>query len=179
MNSNLPKTGEESKAIIYLVGGLVLIVLVFKFGKQILDAMTGSAEALGLKDSKEGAENKRYIDNSVNTNNAAGTKSPWSPLFYKAVQKRDGKVVIFTESSAKDIAKRFYDSVGYIYDSPALGVSAVKQIPTKVKLSHVSDIFNRTYKIDLLTWLNDKYDKLGQREYLREILEYADNLPEK
>lgn len=179
MNSNLPRSAEESKAIVYLIGGIVLIVIVAKFGKQILDAMSGSAEALGLKDSKEGADNKKYIDRSVNANQAAGSGSPWSPNFYKNVQKRDGKVVIFTESSAKDSAKKFYDSVGYVYDSPAQGVAAIKQIPTKVKLSYVCDIFNRTYKIDLLTWLNDKYDKFGQREYLREILEYADNLPEK
>mgnify|MGYP000916982537 CR=1 FL=1 len=177
MNFSAPKSTEQSKAIIYLVGGLVVVFLIIKFGDKILNLFSGLTEGAGLADSKEGKDNARYIDKTVNANEQLGTKSPWSPQYYKDVMKKYGALTIFTTKSAEAIAKRFYDSVGYVYDTPSMGLAAMKQIATKVKLSQVVETFNKNYNKDLLTWLNDKYDAFGQREYLRNMLEYAENLP--
>jgi len=153
---------------------IVIAVLVAIAGGMLIKSFKDIMNMFGLSDSKEGKENKEYIDASVNSSTAAGPNSAWSPLYFKG---KSGTLV--TRATADKIAKQFWDSVGEFWDTPSLGLGAMKMIRNKLQLSWVAYCFNEKYGIDLLGWLNDKYDVRGQREYLRQILEYANNLPAK
>jgi len=153
---------------------IVVAVLIAVAGKQIIGTFKDLMNSLGLADSKEGKENKEYIDDTVNNSTALGTKSAWSPGYFRG---KSGP--LFTRAQGDKIAALFWDSVGNLYDTPSKGLAAVKMINNRLQLSWVAYCFSEKYKIDLLGWLNDKYDVMGQREYLRQILEYANNLPEK
>lgn len=155
---------------------ILVIVLVAVFFNKIMKLFSGATEALGLSDSKEGKANKELIDKKVNSAQKQTVNSPWNRAYYKNVQKKR-QIVLVTLSSAQSLAKKLWDSVGYVYDSPADGSGAIHQCKNKCQVSFVSDIFYQKYGKDLLTWLNDKYDVMGQREYLREMIEYVDNLP--
>lgn len=154
---------------------LVVAILIAFAGGSIIKTFKGFLSDLGLTDSKEGKENKEYIDETVNGSTALGAASAWSPTYHKGKPASQ----FFTRAQADKIAALFWASVGYLYDSPAKGLAAVKMISNKTQLSWVSYAFSEKYGIDLLGWLNDKYDVGGQREYLRQILEYANNLPAK
>lgn len=169
----LPNT-EKSKAIVMLVGGIVAIVLVITIFSKIFKGFSGAMEGLGLKDSKEGAENKKLIDQAVNAANSGGTGSPWSPNFYKSAPPGSA---LFTVSQAQLLAKQIWDSVGYVYDTPSRGSAAIKQCKTKSQVSFLAEQFYKLYTKDLISWLNDKYDIMGQREYLRGIIDYVNSLP--
>lgn len=157
--------------VLIVVVGLILAVILFgkliKFGEGFL-------EGLGLKDSKEEKANKDDIDRKVNQANAKGNNSPWSPKFYKAAPSG---TKIPTQSTADSLAKQLWESVGYIVDTPNKGAGAIKQCSTKAGVSFVADRFQVKYKLDLLTWLQSKYDTDEQREVLADMLRYVENLP--
>lgn len=169
----LPKNSEQSKATVLLLGGLVVIVLVIVIAGKFFGGISGALEGLGLKDSKEGKDNQNFIDSEVNKANRSGTNTPWSPHYYK--QFPGAK--IFTVSDSEMLAKQIWDSVGYLYDTPSKGAAAIKQCKTKTQVSFLAKRFYEKYGKDLLNWLNDKYDVMGQREYLRGMIDYVNSLP--
>lgn len=171
---NLPKNSEQSKAIVYLVIGLVVVVLAIILFKKFLRFGEGTLEFLNIKDTKEEKENNAAVSSNVNREQTKGNNSYWSPNFYKAAPS-GSKLV--TRSTGESIAKQFWDSVGYVYDTPSEGMAAVKRCSTGSQLSLVADIFNQKYKLDLLTWLQNKYDTSEQKEILADMLRYANNLP--
>lgn len=170
---NLPDI-NKSKGIVVLVGGLVVVVLFVIFFSKIMQFFKGIGEGVGLSDSKEGKDNAKFIDKNVKQSQQQGVDNPFNPNFYKG---RNVNATIITTASANSIAKRIYDSVGYLYDSPGKASAAFHLLKTQAQISFVSEIFNNRYNLDLLTWLNDKFDVNGQREYLRNIIEYVNSLP--
>jgi hypothetical protein len=170
---NLPKTQEQSKAWVTLLVGLVVVVLAIIFFKKIMDFFNGIGEGLGLKDTKEEKVNRATVAAAVNKENAKGNKSYWSPNFY-IVSKPPNKL---TASTAESIAKQFYDSVGYVTDTPSQGAGALRRCANGCQLSQVAATFNSKYGLDLLNWLQNKYDTQEQVEILADMLRYSNNLP--
>lgn len=171
---HLPKTQEQSKAVVYLVIGLVVVVLAIILFSKLTKFGEGFLEGLGLKDSKEEKANKEAIDGNVNRENSKGNNSAWSPRFYKEAPSGTRLV---TQSTADTLAKQLWDSVGYIVDTPSKGAGAIKQLSTQAAVSFVADRFQIKYKLDLLQWLQNKYDTSEQQEVLADMMRYVNNLP--
>lgn len=169
----LPKTAEQSKAWVYLLVGLTVVVIAIIFFKKVFGITDKITEGLGLKDSKDEKLNRATVAAAVNKENAKGNASYWSPNFWR-LQKPPNQL---TASTAESIAKQFWDSVGYIYDTPNEGSGALKRCVSGCQLSQVAETFNKVHGIDLLNWLQNKYDTQEQVEILADMLRYANNLP--
>ena len=171
---NLPESsGKGVNIAVVMTITVVLILVVILFAKGVKFA-EGFLEGLGLKDTKEEKANQSDIDRKVNRESASGVNSAWSPGFYK---KAPSGTKLVTSATAESIAKTLWDSVGYVYDEPSKGAGAIKQLRTKAAVSFVADKFYNKYSIDLLTWLQNKYDTKEQKEYLADMLRYVENLP--
>jgi len=151
---------------------IAVIVIAFIILHKVFGFFDGILEGLNLKDTKEEKENKDNVSKGVDSENSKGLNSYWNPNFYK-----DRKGAIFTMAKGKQLAKQLWDSVGYIYDTPSEGSAAIKQCSSGMKVSFVADVFNTEYNLDLLTWLQNKYDTTEQKEILADIIRYVKALP--
>lgn len=170
---NLPQNEGQSKALVYLLIGVAVIVVGIIAVKKIFGGIDGALEGLGLKDSKDEKKDKKEVEQTVDRNNALGNQSAWSPKMYKSVS--GGK--LFTVAGAKSLCKTIYDSVGHIYDEPNKAAGAIKQAYTKTQVSFLCDIWQQTYGTDLLSWLQLHFDTGEQKKVLNNILTYVEALP--
>ena len=166
-------SGKGINISVVLITVVVLVIIIILFAKGV-KFFEGFLEGIGVRDSKDEAANKEDIDRKVNRESTAGNNSAWSPSFYKAAPSGTKLVTL---AVAQSIAKKIWDSVGYITDTPAQGAGAIKQLQTKAAVSFIADTFFKKYGIDLLAWLQSKYDTSEQKEYLADILRYVENLP--
>jgi len=168
-----PNSDKAMGISIVLVVVVVIVLAVILFSK-FMNFGSGALEWFNLKDTKEEKENKAKIKTQVNEEEVKGNGSAWSPNFWRAAPSGSK---LFTVAVGNDIAEQFWDSVGYIWDTPSKGAGAVRRCSTKSQLSWVADRFNIEYGLDLLQWLQNKYDTGEQLEILADILRYADGLP--
>lgn len=174
MSIKLPQTREQSDAYIKLLVGVVVVVLAIILFKQFMNFGQGALEFLNLRDTKEEKKNNEMVNSTVDRESAKGNNSAWSPNFYKSAPYGTSFPV---DAEIGSIAKQFWDSVGYLYDNPAQGMGAIRRCKSKAVLSKVAYFFNGLYNLDLLSWLQKKYDTSTQKEILADMLRYADNLP--
>lgn len=174
MSVTLPQTREQSSAYVKLLIGVVVVVMAIILFKQFMNFGKGALEWLNLKDTKEEKKNNELVDSTVDRETTKGNASAWSPNFYKSAPYGTSYPV---DSEIESIAKQFWGSVGYVYDNPAQGMSALKRCASKAVLSKVAAEFARRYGLDLLSWLQKKYDTSTQKEILADMLRFASNLP--
>lgn len=75
-------------------------------------------------------------------------------------------------------AKKIKESVGYVYDTPSQGLSAIKDFTTKNGVAHLINDFKLIYSLDMLSFLKDKYSNTEeQRQAYEQILSYINSLP--
>ncbi len=156
--------------ILIVVVGLIVAVIAVK---KIFGGIDGLMERIGLKDTKSEQENTATVEKIVEKAAAVGSGSPWSPKMFSTI--KGGK--IFTAASAAALCAKIWDSVGRVYDSPNLASGAIKQCYTKTQVSFLAHTFFAKYGVDLLTWLEYKFDTNEQKKVLAGILTYVDNLP--
>jgi hypothetical protein len=166
------KTKNVTTILIIVV---VLIIAVIA-AKKVFGLFDNIMEGVGLQDTKEEKENKEYINNEVNRQNALGVNSPWSPKYYTVVGGSPNSFG-FTVSQAQKLCAEIWDSVGIFYDSPNKAASAIKQCQNKRNVSFLADGMSDIYGVNLLSWLENKFDTSEQREILAGILRYVNALP--
>jgi len=160
-------------ATILLVVAVIFIVLFA--GSKVMKLINGTLEGLGLKDDPTEAKNKETVQTGLEKETNKGVMSAWSPQYYK---NAPGGSALLTVATAKALAKTMWDSVGYITDTPSLGEGVIKQLKTKTQVSFLADTFYKTYKVDLLSWLQNKYDTNEQKQFLASMLAYVKALPD-
>jgi hypothetical protein len=166
---------QTSKGVVIVLWGIVIVVLaIILFGKA-MNLGNGIFEFFGLKDDSAEAADTSGIRKDVSANQQAGNNSAWSPGYYKLYPG----ATLITVASAQMLAKRIYDSVGYIYDTPSQALSAIKQINSKVKFSFMSEQFTKAHQLDLLSWMEQKFDTKEQKRIFAEALDYVSGLPKK
>jgi hypothetical protein len=105
--------------------------------------------------------------------------SPWSPLYYKNLQRRGNNVVLLTISAADLLASQIYNSVGYFRDDWSQAFGAIKQCKYKTQISFLTERFKIKYNADLITWLpgtsypNDRFSN----DEVNQAIEYVKKLP--
>jgi hypothetical protein len=164
-----------TKKIVTIVVLLIVAIMIWQIAKRGFGVTDGILQGLGLQDSAEEKENKTFINNEVNRQNAMGIKSPWSPKYYTNVPRGGG--FAFTVEEAQKLCKQIWDSVGYLYDTPSKAAGAIKQCKNKRNLSFLADGMSDIYGVDLLNWLESKFDTSEQREILAGLLRFANSLP--
>lgn len=169
--SKIPINEKQTNILIWAAVIVVLFVL-FGAGKRILLVWDSFLETIGVKDTKEEIELDKDIKES------ASIKSAFSPSFAADLQKQTGKpVYILTRADQDKFAKRIYESVGYLFDTPEQALSAFKSMRYKSQVSSLAGAFARLYKVDLLGWLYEKFDTDSQKAVLSQIIAYVDSLP--
>ena len=91
-------------------------------------------------------------------------------LYHKQYALRNLKATIYTTVAADKIAKRIYDDVGTVYDNEEDIVAAIKSIPTKTKLSFVSDRFLSVYGKNLGNFIVEHVDKEGNLQQIYKLV---------
>ena len=167
---------ENSKAIIILIGGLVVIVLLVIFVNKTfggLKAFFGSiTDGLGLTDSPERAATKQAVSNA--TAKSANTSSPWSPQYYK---NAPAGAALLTQAATDALAAQIWDSVGIFTTDIQEAYGAIKQLRAKSQVSFLADRFYSLYSKDLFSWLTLQYTKMGSPDpVLQQISNYVDGL---
>lgn len=165
----------NTKGVATILVVVAVIAIVFFAGGKIMKFFNGILEGLGLKDDPNEAKNKEAVQTGLDKETAKGVLSAWSPQFAK---NAPGGSSILKATSANALAKTMWDSVGYTYDSPALGEGVIKQLKTKSQVSSLADAFFKNYKVDLLSWLQNKYDTNEQKQFLASMLSYVKALPD-
>lgn len=170
----MPVNTEQSKAIVYLIGGLVAVVLIIILFKKFLGIPNAIGQGLGLSNTPAGQANQDFLDSYVQSELKKGTASMWSPKYVS-----DAYALSLSDTEKNTIAgaaNLFWDSVGIFWDSPLQGEAAIKQLSRKTQLGVTAKIMSQEYGIDLLTWLYNKYDINSQRQSLVNIVKYAQTL---
>lgn len=153
---------------------LAVIIIAFLLLNKIFKIGSTVSDAVGITDSKEEQRYAAQIANAVKNSTAAGATSRWSPNYYKQYGTTANMLSI---KDSDRIAGDFWDSVGYLWDTPSEGLAAVKQCTNATQLSQVVASFYTEHSLDLLGWLQNKYDTEEQKRILVQILNYAANLP--
>ena len=162
------------KGVATVVLVLAVIIIAFLILNKVFKLGSGVFTMFGLQDSKEEQAYEQKIANTVKNNTTAGAVSRWSPTYYKQYGTTSNMLSI---KDADRIASNFWDSVGYVWDTPSEGLAAVKQVTNATQLSQVVAAFYAEHELDLLGWLQNKYDTEEQKRILVQILNYAANLP--
>ena len=161
---------EKNKDLIKIIMILVIVIIIAVAGKSILDSIL---EAIGLKDTAEDKKRNADVKKAVQNSTAF-----FSPLYFQ--QKPEGyKEAIdrINMNKARETAKKIYNSIGYIYDSPEKTRAAFSQLKYKFDVSKVAQVFQNDYQKDLLTFLTDKLDTEKQKENWLMILTDLNSLP--
>lgn len=160
----MKKKDRENIKFFLIAGGALFIA--YKGFK----AFKGIFESLGLSSSE--------ADVSVTTTqNDPGT--PWSPSYYKTLQRQGKNVMLFTQSTADLLAKQIYESTGAFVDNWAQAFGAIKQAKYKTQISFLAERFKIKYNADLITWLPGGMwprDRFSNDE-VNQAIEYVKKLP--
>lgn len=153
-----------------ILGGSIWLALKYAL-PSVLDALNP------FKKSEKERATDEAVSSGVASENAKGNLSAWNGNYWREQQRKGVRVVLVTQANADEIAKRFYDSVGRIYDSPTVAEGALKLLNSKCKVSWVAERFNALYKNDLLSWLTYRFDTAEQKAVLERMLAYVEKLP--
>jgi hypothetical protein len=169
---SLPKTQEQSKAVVHLMIGLVIVVIAIIFANKLFKLGSGALEFLNLKDTAEEKENKEYVANKVDKANNNPVKSAWSLSFWNYPQ-----AMLINAAETKRLVKMLWDSVGYMYDTPNNLPGAIKQCKTQSQVSWLCYNFQKEHDKDLIGWLDNHFDTSEQKKILADTMRYVENLP--
>lgn len=163
---------ENAKAISILTVVAVVIVIAIIVVKKFFGGLSGLSQTIGLSDSPEVAAAKT----TINTANAGGSSSYWSPNFY---ENAPASARIITSNSARTLSENIWNAYGFFSfaDDPEEALSAFKQLPSKTAVSYLANMFYITYSADLLGWLTKKSDTDNDKKVLAQIISYCDSLP--
>jgi hypothetical protein len=167
---------ENAKAMVILLGGVVVIVLLVVFVNKTFGGLKnffGSiTDGLGITDSPERAAAKQAVSNA--TAASANVGSPWSPQFYK---NAPAGASLITQAGADNLAAQIWDSVGIFSADIQEAYGAFKQLHAKSQVSFLADRFYQNYQKDLFSWLTLQYTKMGSPDpVLQQISNYVDGL---
>jgi hypothetical protein len=160
----MKKKDRENIQFLLITGGALFIAY------KAFGAFKGIFESLGLSNSA--------ADISVMTTQQ-DPGSPWSPLYYKTLQRQGKNIMLLTQASADLLAKQIYESTGAFTDNwpPAFG--AIKQAKYKTQISFLAERFKAKYNADLITWLPGgmwPQDRFSNDE-VNQAIEYVKKLP--
>jgi hypothetical protein len=186
-------TKEEADANSKILLTIAIIVGGFIALSYIGGGINSFLESLGLKADKE---EKKLNEDLEKAEEKTKTKQPveseWKPENFnpyqpnlsinnlnKYVQRNSTRLKVNSYPSGyfKANAKKVYDSVGYVYDSPEKGLAAIKYFTTKLGISYLAADFQKEYDKDMFEFLKNKYDTDEQKEILNKIYNYINSLP--
>lgn len=186
-------TKQEAEANSKILLTIAIIVGGFIALSYIGGGINSFLESLGLKsdpeekkldEDLEKAEEKTEAKQPVESEWKPENFNPYQPNLsiynlQKYIQKNNTRLKINSYPSGyfKGNAKQVYDSVGYIYDSPEKGLSAVKSFTTKLGIAYLLSDFQKKYQKDMFEFLKNKYNTDEQKEILKKIYTYVNNLP--
>jgi hypothetical protein len=163
---------------------LMIVVIILVVANKLLgkagDVLSAPLEALGIADTKEEKRAKSALSDNLKGLREMGARSPFSPLYYKALEKRAGKnqaVKLITQATREKWTKQIRDGIGAMYDSPAQIEGVFQNLSYKSQVSFLTERFNQRYQTDLLSWLTEKLDTTAQKEALLRITQYVNGLP--
>ena len=160
----MTKQDRDNIKFLLITGGAVFIAY------KAFGAFKGLFESLGLSSSE--------ADISV-TQTQQDPGSPWSPNYYKTLQKQGKNIMLLTQSSADLLAQQIYNSVHFYGDNWAQAFGAIKQCKYKTQISFLAERFKIKYNADLITWLpgtiwpNDRFSNTE----VNQAIEYVKKLP--
>jgi hypothetical protein len=120
---------EEEKNTLFKVGGFILAAY---FANKIL-------QKLGVI----------KTDAEIENENAALNSNAWDRNFWKTTTKQH----LITQSSAEDISRGIYDSLGWFSDDAERIIALIRQFQYKSEVSFLSDVFAQKYQLDLYQYL--------------------------
>lgn len=183
INANIgpaPSNNKNAEMIRVLLP-LVVIIILLVAGNSIIKRITGAIrapfEGLDILDTKEEQEQKKKAQEAVSKQEEAGNNSPFSPNYYKNLQKKGG-IWLLTNANATDTAKMIYSSIGFLTDKPEQTLAAFKRCRYRTQVSQVAEIFANRYGVDLLSFINTKLDTTAQKITLGQIINYVNSLPD-
>lgn len=170
-----------------LIPVLILVILFF-FGKKIFgffgsitggisDAVSGAAEGLNIKDTKEEKKKKEKAKKNVENLEKDTLKNPFEPNLQRDAQKAGKVVMLVTGATTDDICKKIKGAIGTFYDSPNEILAQFKRLNYKSQVSWIAEKFSDKYGLNLFDWLTDKLDTTEQKAVLLKITEYVNALP--
>ena len=160
----MTKQDRDNIKFLLITGGAVFIAY------KAFGAFKGIFEGLGLSSSA--------ADINV-TNTAQDPGSPWSPNYYKTLQRQGKNVMLFSQTSADLLAKQIYTSTGFFSDNWPQAFGAIKQCKFKTQISFLAERFKIKYNADLITWLPGGVfpaDRFSNDE-VNQAIEYVKKLP--
>lgn len=181
-NINLSQSPSKNKnaEMLRILMPVIIIVLLIIVGNKIISGITGAIsapfEALGIKDTQQEKEDLQSAENKIRALERS-KNNPFNPGYISVVMKQYPKVSILNASYADSLAKRIWDAIGRIYDSPEDIFSAIKACEAKTHVSYLANTFAKKYNKDLLTWLEQKMDTTEQKIILGKIIDYVNGLP--
>lgn len=134
---------QDNTKTILVIGAVGLgVYILYKPIKALFDTF-------GITQSK--------TEEEVQTLQTSGTKSPFSPLYYKGINK--AKLLTVAQANAK--AKAIFDSITYLGNDYAKILAIFKTLTHKTQVSFLAQQFQALYKQDLLEYL-----KSGKSNFL-------------
>jgi len=124
---------------------------------------------LGLKDN----EDEKAVENVI-TN--GGSDNPFNPSFYKAAP---AGAKLITVASAKQLAAIIYNAFGAFNDDEDAVFGVFRALGYQSQVSFLADIFQQTYKVDLLKYLlggNWPQDRLSAED-VNQIIQIVRSKP--
>ncbi len=161
---------QKSQDLAYILIVVSIVIIAFLILNKTFKGTDSVLEALGLKDD---AEEKATNNLLAKNKNKAENAGYWTAALYKS--KAGCKLV--PRAVAEKLADTIYNSVGYFTDSPGEAVGAFKQLKYKSQISWLVDIFFQKHKLDLKTFLNERFDTDEQKTALNDIYNYTEKLP--
>lgn len=88
---------------------------------------------------------------AVQQQQTSGSKSPFSPLYWRSI--KNAHILTQADSSAK--AKAIYESINWLGNDYARILAIFKTLSYKTQVSFLADKFAQMYKTDLLDYLKN------------------------
>lgn len=159
--------------IIIIVGYFFLT----KFFGDIGGMFKGIGAGLGIADTKDETEDLKETKELEKAMQKLKPKdNPFSIMYGKPVKVKS-KFETLTNAGGNRMAKAIYDSIGTFTDSPQQAMGAIKECKYKSQISSLADYFNKKYKLDLFSFLQNKLDTTEQRIIFGRIINYVNSLP--
>lgn len=167
-------TPEKSKAILYLLAGIVAIVILIILFKRFGEFFEKIFNFLTFNDPEKEAL-KTGINDAVDNEIGKGNNSHWNPNYYRSAPHGS---TILTDTKADSIATQIYGSIDFVsFDDPEEALAAIKQCPNKISVSKVAERFNIKYQKDLLSYMQYWFDTERQLRVLQQIIDFTNALP--
>lgn len=161
---------DKNKELIKIGVILLIVIIAATAGKKILDTIL---QALNLQDTAEEKAKTKEAESLEKL-----SVDFFRPSYYKnppAGYERGPNTISMKNAHA--VAKKIYDSIGYIYDSPDQTKAAFNMATSKHDISKIADAFNSDYNKDLLSFISSKLDTEKQKNTWILVLKDLNKLP--